>query len=519
MDRVQALRMEHITKVYPNGVMANQDVSLCVNEGEIHALSGENGAGKSTLMKILFGEEQATRGEIYVRGERANIPSPAAAIRLGIGMVHQHFMLVPSLTVMDNMILGIEPRKGLMIDRKAAERRVLEVSQKYNLLLDANRKVRDLTVGQKQKLEILKALIRGARILILDEPTAVLTPQETRELFLELKALRDDGYTIIFISHKLGEVRELCDRITIIRHGRTMGVYDVAAVSEQEISRLMVGRDVVLRIDKQPASPGPVTLRVRDLTILDDSGRPVVDDLSFAARGGEILGVAGVEGNGQTQLVQALSGMLGWQRGGIDALGQPAGGLSVRKLRALRVCHIPEDRMTVGLAPNLSITENMLADKIDQPRFSCRLGMLRREEIRRYAAETVRRYGVFAKSPDVAISSLSGGNIQKVVLGRELSGDPEIIIADQPTRGVDVGATEFIRQILIQMRDSGKTVFLVTSDLNEVLGLSDRLLVLFEGKIAAYFPDASKVGEEELGQYMLGIAKQDARQIREAANE
>lgn len=519
MTKQEALRMEHITKVYPNGVMANKDVTLCVNQGEIHALSGENGAGKSTLMKILFGEEQATRGDIYVNGEQVNITSPMAAIKLGIGMVHQHFMLVDSLTAMENMILGIEPTKGgVFIDRKLAEQQVLEVSKKYNLIIDPKKKVRDLTVGQKQKLEILKALLRGAKILILDEPTAVLTPQETRELFEELKALRENGYTIIFISHKLGEVRELCDRITIIRRGVTMGVHNIADVSEKEISRLMVGRDVILKVEKKPAKPGEVALRVNQLRIVNNEGRDAVKDISFVARRGEIVGVAGVEGNGQAELVHALTGLGGFQAGSIEILGAEIKNKTIRELRDLKVSHIPEDRMTIGLAPTLSITENMLADKIDDKQFTS-AGMLKRGAVKHYGNDMVQAYGIFTKSPDVAITSLSGGNIQKAVLARELSSNPEIIVADQPTRGVDVGATEFIRKTLIQMRDAGKTVFLISSDLNEILGLSDRLLVFFEGEIAAYFPDASIVTEEELGRYMLGIDLMSKEQIKGAAHE
>jgi simple sugar transport system ATP-binding protein len=511
--------MEHISKVYPNGVVANSDVVLSVNEGEIHALSGENGAGKSTLMKILFGEEQATGGEIYIRGGKVRIVSSAMAIKLGIGMVHQHFMLVPSLTVTENMILGIEPCRGLVIDQRKAERLVQDAIKRYNLPLDLNQRVRELTVGQKQKLEILKALVRGARILILDEPTAVLTPQETRELFVELKALRDDGYTIIFISHKLGEVRELCDRITIIRRGKTMGVYPLSEVTEREISRLMVGRDVILDIKKQPPVFGRPSVRVRDLQVVDDHGLPVVRNISFTAMQGEILGVAGVEGNGQSHLVQVLSGMRDYQQGFVEVLGKDIKGLGVHALRVLKVCHIPEDRMTIGIAPGLSITENILADKIGKPRFSTKAGFMRVKAIRDYGLESVQHYGIAAKSPDVMVTSLSGGNIQKVVLARELSDDPDFIIADQPTRGVDVGATEFIRAMLIKMRDSGKTVFLVSSDLNEILGLSDRLIVLFEGKITAYFPDAGKVTEEELGRYMLGIDSQDEEALQGAAGE
>lgn len=515
MPGTEALRMEHITKVYSNGVVANNDINFSVNHGEIHALSGENGAGKSTLMKMLFGEERPTRGNIYINGQKTEIATSADAIRLGIGMVHQHFMLVPSLSVIDNMILGMEPTRGIVIDRQLAKKQVVEISEKYNLKVPPLAKIRDLTVGQKQKVEILKALLHGAKILILDEPTAVLTPQETQELFCELKILRDDGYTIIFISHKLNEVRELCNRITIIRHGHTMGVYPIADVSEEEISRLMVGRDVVLHIDKTPAKLGENVVEVRNLTVRNTQGKIQIKDLSFCAKRGEVFGIAGVEGNGQTELVEVLSRNLDYRSGSVKILGQDIRALSIGQLRALKVSHIPEDRMTVGIAGELSITENAMADKSSSSLFCGKSGLLKRKDIREYGRQMVERYRVKCKNPDVSIASLSGGNIQKVVLARELSSSPEVIIADQPTRGVDVGATEFIRKELLALRDAGKCVFLVSSDLNELLGLADRLIVMCGGKISAYFSDTSKISEEELGRYMLGINKQPDAEIAE----
>lgn len=517
MPAKEALRMEHITKVYSNGVMANSDINFSVEQGEIHALSGENGAGKSTMMKMLFGEEQPTRGDIYINGKKTSITSPTRAIQLGIGMVHQHFMLVPSLSVVENMILGMEPTKGIVIDRKLAERRVAEISEKYNLSVPPHAKIKNLTVGQKQKVEILKALLHGARVLILDEPTAVLTPQETRELFCELKILKNDGYTIIFISHKLNEVRELCDRITIIRHGRTMGVYPVSEVSEEEISRLMVGRDVVLQIEKSPAHLGETVIDIQNLTVSDSQGRRCLDSISFCAKRGEVFGVAGVEGNGQTELVEILSRNRNFGSGSVRILGENIQNLSITKLRMLRVSHIPEDRMTVGIAGGLSITENAMADKSGSREFCNRVGLLRRENIRKYGMQMVERYRVLCRNPDVSVSSLSGGNIQKVVLARELSSNPELVIADQPTRGVDVGAQEFIRKELLELRDLGKCVFLVSSDLNELLGMADRLIVLCGGKISAYFQDTSQVSEEDLGRYMLGIDRQSDEKIGEAA--
>lgn len=514
----EALHMKNIVKVYSNGVMANKDVTLCVNQGEIHALSGENGAGKSTLMKILFGEEQATSGEIFVNGKKVNITSPQMAIGLGIGMVHQHFMLVPSLTVTENMIMGVEPKKGLFIDKKYAREQVEEIGKKYNLYIDPDKKVSDLTVGQKQKVEILKALFRGAKILILDEPTAVLTPQETSELFEQLKNLKKSGYTIIFISHKLNEIKEICDRITIIRRGVTMGVHDVAGVTEEDISRLMVGRDVVLKIEKKPAAPGKPLIKVKDLKVVDETGTVSVDGVSFSLREGEILGIAGVEGNGQSQLIEAITGMGHVTSGTIEMDGQNIVGASVRRIRDLKMAHIPEDRMTTGVASNLSITENVIADKLNWKRFVGG-GILKRKEIRTYGEQMVKDYQILCKNQDVEIGSLSGGNIQKGVLARELSGDPTVVVANQPTRGVDVGATEFIRQQLIDMRDQKKGVLLITSDLNEVLGLSDSLIVMYEGKIVAYISDVSSMTEAELGTYMLGIQRQSEEQIKEALHE
>ena len=514
----EALLMKNIVKVYSNGVMANKDVTLCVNQGEIHALSGENGAGKSTLMKILFGEEQPTSGEIFVNGEKVNITNPQMAIGLGIGMVHQHFMLVPSLSVTENMILGVEPTKGVFIDTAYAKKQVEEIGKKYNLYVDPDKKVADLTVGQKQKVEILKALFRGAKILILDEPTAVLTPQETAELFEELKHLRENGYTIIFISHKLNEVKELCDRITIIRRGVTMGVHNVAEVSEEDISRLMVGRDVVLKIDKEPAQPGKPLLKVKNVKIVDEFGAVHVDGVSFALREGEILGIAGVEGNGQTQLINAITGMGHISSGTIELEGKNIAGLTVRKIRDMKMAHIPEDRMTSGVAANLSITENIIADKLNWKQFA-KFGIMKRKQIRAYGDQMVKDYQILCKNQDVEIGSLSGGNIQKGVVARELSGDPVVVITNQPTRGVDVGASEFIRQQLINIRDQKKGVLLITSDLNEVLGLSDSLIVMYEGKIVAYISDVSSMTESELGTYMLGIQKQTEEQIKEALHE
>jgi len=512
-----ALHMDHITKVYPNGVLANHDIVFSVNQGEIHALSGENGAGKTTLMKILFGEEKATSGKIFINGKQEMIPSPQDALALGIGMVHQHFMLVPSLTVVENTILGMEPRKRLSIDFAEATRQVTEIAGKYHMALEPTAKVKDLSVGQKQKLEILKVLIRGARILILDEPTAVLTPQETKELFTELKQLRKEGFTIIFISHKLAEVRELCDRITIIRKGSSKGVYELASITNEEISQKMVGRDVELEIKRSHITRGTKALDVQHLTVRESAEKTLVNDISFCLYKGEILGIAGVEGNGQAQMVDAITGLGDFQQGSITFEGKEIRTNKVKEIRQLGIGHIPEDRMTIGIAPKLSITENLIADKTGWKQFFHRFGRLASKEIQAFSNQMIEDYSILCKNPEVSISSLSGGNIQKVVLARELSSKPKLIVANQPSRGVDVGSTEFIRKQLVALRDNGGSVLLVSSDLNELFGLSDRLLVFYNGTIVACFTDLANLDEQTLGSYMLGLKCQDKEEIQRNA--
>ena len=512
-----ALSMKNITKVYPNGVVANRDITFEVNTGEIHALSGENGAGKTTLMKILFGEEKPTSGSIQIGGKDADIKNPQDALRMGIGMVHQHFMLVPSLTVTENVILGIEKRKGLGIDYKSAEELVGEMGRKYNMYLDPRAKVKDLSVGQKQKLEILKILIRGAKILILDEPTAVLTPQETGELFSELKNLRSQGFTIIFISHKLDEIRELCDRITIIRHGETKGVFTLDDITDEKLSQRMIGRDVQLTIDKPECKRGETILSVKEVTVSGDGEKPLLDKISFSLHSGEILGIAGVEGNGQSQLVDAITGMGPYDGGEISFCDLIIKQGEIRKIRQSGMGYIPEDRMTLGISPSLSVTENMIADKINESRFFSRAGIVKSKDIDDFSKKMIGDYAILCQNGEVEISSLSGGNIQKVVLARELSSSPKLIIANQPTRGVDVGATEFIRRKLVSLREEGCAVLLVSSDLNELIGLSDRLLVMYGGKFSACFKSLSGVDGQILGRYMLGLDHQDESEISRSA--
>ncbi len=484
-EQEYVVQMKGITKVYPNGVAANQGVDFNVKRGEIHALMGENGAGKSTLMKMLFGLEQPTEGEIFINGKKETLSSPTAAISKGIGMVHQHFMLVPNLTVAENMVLGMEPKqKSLFLDYKKAVEITKEYAQKYNLQVDPDAKVRDIPVGMKQKVEILKALVRGAKILILDEPTAVLTTQETEELFKELVQLKEQGYTLIFISHKLNEIKQITDRMTIMRGGKSMGVYNTADVSKEEISRLMVGRDVILTVEKEKAVPAEVVLKVRDLEYTNEWNKKMLDRISFDVRKGEILGVAGVEGNGQRELVDMLFSLNTPDSGAVTVNGESVLNKSQRVVRDLGVSLIPEDRMTFGIAGTGTIEENLMSDRVASKRYN--------------------------KGPLFD---------QKVVVAREFSCNPVLIIADQPTRGIDVGATEFIRKKLVELSRAGAAVLLVSADLNEVMELSDSLIIMCNGKIAAYFEDTSRLDDTVMGEYMLGLKQQGEEEVRRVQHE
>ncbi|TCL65897.1 simple sugar transport system ATP-binding protein [Hydrogenispora ethanolica] len=514
----EILRMDHITKVYPNGIMANQAVDFAVRAGEIHGLVGENGAGKSTLMKVLFGLETPEEGAIFLRGERLKLNSIAAAIQYGIGMVHQHFMLVPSLTVAENMVLGIEPRKNGLLDFEKAIEMTEAVAKKYNLPVEPRAIVADLTVGMKQKIEILKALLRGAKLLILDEPTAVLTPQETKELFKELIALKENGHTIIFISHKLKEIKEICDRITIMRGGRNVGVHEVKDVTEEDISRLMVGRDVMLKVEKSPCQPGKPVLQVNQLSYTDEQGKAALKNISFAVRSGEILGIAGVEGNGQRELVELITGLRSYQQGRISIAGQEIGKRNIAQIRAIGTAHIPEDRMTYGVAGEGSIAENLVANRI-KDRDLNRGWLLDMKRIEELCRQLIRDYRVACSSPQQSVKMLSGGNMQKVVVAREVSAAPELLVADQPARGIDVGATEFIYKKLVELRENGAAILLVSADLNEVMELSDSLVVMYGGEIVAYFEASATVTEEELGLYMLGVKKQSGAELGRVVHE
>lgn len=512
--------MDGITKIYPNGFVANRQVTLDCREGEIHALLGENGAGKTTLMKVLFGLEKPDEGRIVLRGREVAFGGPLDALKHGVGMVHQHFMLVDELTVAENLVLGEEPTSRLLFDMKQAQKITRDLAEKYHFKLDPKALVGDCTVGVKQIVEILKALLRGAEILIMDEPTAVLTPQETLELFEELGKLRELGHTIIFISHKLDEVKALCDRFTILRGGRTVQAGNVADYTKQELSNLMVGRDVTLSIRKEPpACEGKPVVRVEHLSYTNSEGKALLGDVSFAMREGHILGVAGVEGNGQNELGEIMTGLRSFKRGRVSVNGQSIQGRSVREIREAGVSIISEDRMAYGCAAGMSIRDNIIADRYYKVAYSKGI-RLNFKQIRQDVDEFIRRFGIACPSPESPAGVLSGGNMQKMIVAREFTSGANVIIANQPTRGIDVGSTEFIRKQLVRLsRERRVSVLLISADLREILEVSDSILVLHGGELTAYFDSAADVSELELGEYMLGVRKMPPEQLRRACHE
>ncbi|MBE3595748.1 MAG: ABC transporter ATP-binding protein [Hydrogenibacillus sp.] len=502
------LEMRGITKTYDGGVQANRDVSFSVRAGEIHALVGENGAGKSTLMKILFGLEPMDAGEIIYKGQKVRIQSPEQALEMGIGMVHQHFMLIPSLTVAENIVLGHEPRLGGgRFDFARAVRITRELSEQYGLSVNPQARIEEISVGARQRVEILKALYRGAELLILDEPTAVLTPKETNDLFVSLKQLIDRGHTIIFITHKLQEVIAISDRVTVMRQGRTVGTMNTADTTKEAISRLMVGRDVLLRVAKPPAKPGKPVLVTNDLRAKSDKGNEILKGISLTVHAGEIVGIAGVEGNGQSEFVEILTGLRRATGGQVKIGGQDVTNWPPKDIRRLGVGHVPEDRHVHGSAGLASIAENLILDRYDQPPFAGQglaRFIIRPKAIRSFARELIDRFDIRAENELVPAGALSGGNLQKVIIAREFVKQPQLLIAAQPTRGVDIGAIEFIHQEIVRQRDNGAAVLLISADLQEVLALSDRLVVFYEGEIVAEFTDTAHLTEEEVGYYMLG---------------
>ena len=497
------LELRDITKRFP-GVLANDRVSLTLEPGEIHALLGENGAGKSTLMNILYGLYQPDAGEVIVRGQRIKLTGPNDAIHVGVGMVHQHFMLVPVLTVTENVMLGEEMRVGgVFLDRRTAAARIHEISKQYGLEVDPEAYVKDLPVGVQQRVEIIKLLFRKADMLILDEPTAVLTPQEVSELFKIMRALIAQGKSIIFITHKLKEVLAIADRITVLRVGRVVGSTTPAGATESKLAAMMVGREVQLEVSKTPAKPGEVVLQVEGLEVLDERLNLAVDDVSFEVRAGEVLGVAGVQGNGQTELVEAMTGLRRPLAGRIQILGRETTHASPRRVTELGVAHVPEDRQRDGLVLDYPVTANMVLSTYYLPPFAKGV-VLQDAAIAGAAAERVRQFDVRTPGIETTAGSLSGGNQQKVIVAREFSRPIRLLVASQPTRGLDVGSIEYTHSRIIEKRDAGAGVLLVSPELDEILALSDRIAVMYRGRMVAIV-DADAATKEYLGLLMAGV--------------
>jgi general nucleoside transport system ATP-binding protein len=497
-----ALELRGIDKTF-GAVRANDGVDLVVDWGQVHALLGENGAGKSTLMNVVYGLQRPDSGEIVFDGRQVSIRGPEDAIREGIGMVHQHFMLIPPLTVAENVVLGHEESRGGWIDRTAAEKDVRELSARYRLDVPPDALVRDLSVGLQQRVEILKALYRGARLLILDEPTAVLTPQEIDGLFDIVRGLKAEGKAVIFITHKLAEVMAIADRITVMRRGRVVATTEPAHTSPADLASKMVGRPVLLRVEKGAAHPGAVVLSLAGLTVQDDRGQTAVSDATLDVRAGEIVGVAGVDGNGQAELVEAIVGLRHVRSGRIDLLGEDITHASTHH-RLEHLSHIPADRHLMGAILDMPVFDNIVLETFDRPPFAHWL-VRSLDAVRAFAARVIKEFDIRAESPDEPMGSLSGGNQQKVVVARELATNPKVLVAAQPTRGVDVGSIEFIHRQLVAQRDAGLGVLLISSELDEVLSLSDRVAVMYRGRIVALL-DAADADRERVGLLMAGAA-------------
>ena len=504
------LVMKDISKIYPNGVTANRHVNFSVRAGEIHALVGENGAGKSTLMKILFGIEQPTEGTILYNGNELHIKSPLDAIRHGFGMVHQHFMLVESMSVAENICLGMEPGKGPLIHKKLMNEQAQEIINQYHFVIDPKEKIKNLPIGTRQKVEILKALYKGARILILDEPTAVLTPQETEELFVELKELRNSGCTIIFISHKLNEVKEICNRITVLKMGQSIITRDINGLTENEISKLMVGRELKVDPYNKNFKFGKLILEVKNLSNINRYGKYVLNNLNLSVKEGQILGIAGVEGNGQSELSETIAGLLPIQHGEIRINGTSLKELkNIREIRDLGVSLIHEDRMTYGVSVKMPIYENIMAEQYYSSKY-CSNGLINIKKEKEVVNKYVKDFMIKCDSINSNVDTLSGGNIQKVVAAREFSSTPKFLLACHPTRGIDIGAAEMIRNKIVELRDNFQTaVLLISADLTELLAVSDSIAVIYDGEIVAYFENTNNLSESDLGEYMLGLKKQN----------
>ena len=487
--------------------MASDGVNLSVRKGEIHCLLGENGAGKTTLMRILYGLYQPDEGEIVLNGNPIRISSPRAALSYHIGMVHQHFRLVPTLTVAENIVLGLDEGTGPFLNYRKTCRKISDIAVQYGLVVDPQAKVWQLTVGQQQRVEILKALYRKADILIMDEPTSVLTPQEVDQLFSTLRTLVDDGLTIIFITHKLDEVMEISDRVTVLRKGKAIATVNTAETNKPQLAELMVGREVVFRLEKSEVKRGEKVLVVNDLHALNDRGLPALRGISFDVSEGEILGVAGVSGNGQRELAEVLTGLRHATRGKVVLEGRVVTNSSAREIADMGVAHVPTERKAMGTVPNMTISENLILKSYRKRPFSHGM-FLDNKAAEENARQAMSEYKIMAPSIDTLVKVLSGGNIQKVVLAREFSGDPRLIIAAHPTYGLDVGATEQVRQILLSQRERGAGVLLISEDLEEVMTMSDRIMVLFGGEVMGIV-DAEGAKVEEIGLMMAGERREE----------
>lgn len=500
-----AIELQNITKRFP-GVTANDHVTILINEAEIHGLIGENGAGKSTIMNILYGLSQADEGMIQIFGKEQVINSPHDAIRLGIGMIHQHFMLMPNQTVLRNIILGSAPKKGLVIDERAAREKIKRIMSIYGMQVNLDAVVSQISVGEKQKVEIIKALYREVKILILDEPTAVLTPAETDALIETMKKLKDQGCTIIFITHKLKEVLAATDRITVMRKGIVTGSGETKDMSVRKLSELIVGREVNFNIAFDTYAPGDKILELKGVSTISKSGRMPIRNIDMSVRKGEIVGIAGVEGNGQSDLIDVIAGLIPAGTGSITLCGKEISRLPIRQRRLAGLSHIPEDRLKTGTSKVCSISENLILNKYFLNPFSNR-GVFNHKHIRQYSEMLCEKFLVKTPDSSYELKTLSGGNMQKVVFAREFDTDPSLMIAAQPTRGVDIGAIEYIHGKIAELRDSGKGILLISAELDEVMALSDRILVMYEGEIVAEF-HRDEADEYEIGEYMLGAKRQ-----------
>ena len=507
------IEMLNITKRFP-GIVANDNITLQLKKGEIHALLGENGAGKSTLMSVLFGLYQPEEGEIRKDGKKVDIQDPNDANELGIGMVHQHFKLVECFSVLDNIMLGVETTtKGGFLKKDEVRKKVVELSEKYGLSVDPDAKIENITVGMQQRTEILKMLYRDNEVLIFDEPTAVLTPQEINELMVIMKNLAAEGKSILFITHKLAEIMAVADRCSVLRKGKYIGTVDIKDTTPEKLSAMMVGRDVNFVVDKKPAKTGDVVLSVRNMTVASKQNKNnAVNHVSFDVRRGEIVCIAGIDGNGQSELVYGLSGLEPVKEGTITMNGQDITNMPIRRRITSGMSHIPEDRHKHGLVLDYSLEDNIVLERYFEPQFTNRFGFLKRKEIRKYANRLIKQYDIRSGQGTVTkVRSMSGGNQQKAIIAREIDNDPKFLIAVQPTRGLDVGAIEYIHKQIVAERDAGKGVLLVSLELDEVMNVSDRILVMYEGEIVGEF-DPKKVSVEELGLYMAGSKRKGIKE-------